>query len=187
MKKLLVLPSLLLIGLSAIGQNTSVGWDDVIDCNAAGEGTLRPRITMNGDGEPVVLWGRMGPMANYVATGTSTGFTPMVEVSAPGCMPFVADWTGSSIAAVGNTVWVVMKATPVVKENTAAVTPANTDDAAPSAVEYIYHIVQPGDTLWGIAQNYPGVTVDTIKELNSDVNLRSLPVGKKLKVGVQKG
>lgn len=82
---------------------------------------------------------------------------------------------------------VVMKATPVVKENTAAATPANTEDAPPSAVEYIYHIVQPGDTLWGIAQNYPGVTVDTIKELNSDVNLRSLPVGKKLKVGVQKG
>ncbi|MBK8612855.1 MAG: hypothetical protein IPN85_05075 [Flavobacteriales bacterium] len=33
-------------------------------------------------------------------------------MSTPGCVPSVADWMGSSIAAVGNTVWVVMKATP---------------------------------------------------------------------------
>lgn len=52
-------------------------------------------------------------------------------------------------------------------------------------VEYIYHVVQPGDTLWGIAQRYPGVTVDDIKRLNSDMNLRKLPVGRKLKVRLQ--
>jgi membrane-bound lytic murein transglycosylase D len=52
-------------------------------------------------------------------------------------------------------------------------------------VEYIYHVVQPGDTLWGIAQRYPGVTVDDIKRLNSDMNLHKLPVGRKLKVRVQ--
>lgn len=57
----------------------------------------------------------------------------------------------------------------------------------PKQVEYIYHTVQPGDTLWGIAQHYPGTTVAAIKLLNSDMNLQKLPVGKKLKVGVQKG
>ncbi len=112
MKSTLLLPSLLLASLCTNAQNTALIWDDVIDCNTAGQGTLRPRIAMNGDGEPVVLWGRTGPMANYVTTGTVSGFTPMVEVSAPGCMPAVADWMGSSIAAAGNTVWVVMKATP---------------------------------------------------------------------------
>ena len=34
--------------------------------------------------------------------------------------------------------------------------------------------------------NYPGTTVAAIKLLNSDMNLQKLPVGKKLKVGVQK-
>lgn len=55
------------------------------------------------------------------------------------------------------------------------------------ATEYIYHTVQPGDTLWGIAQRYPGVTVDEIKRLNSGMDTRRLSVGKKIKVGVQKG
>ncbi len=57
---------------------------------------------------------------------------------------------------------------------------------AKSPVAYIYHIVQPGDTLWGIAQHYPGTTVAEIRRLNGDMNLRKLVVGKKLKVGVQK-
>ncbi|HNK70320.1 MAG TPA: LysM peptidoglycan-binding domain-containing protein, partial [Flavobacteriales bacterium] len=62
-----------------------------------------------------------------------------------------------------------------------------TVQGTPAAVEYIYHTVQPGDTLWGIAQRYPGISVDEIKRLNGDVNLRKLAVGKRIKVGVQKG
>ena len=53
--------------------------------------------------------------------------------------------------------------------------------------EYIYHTVQPGDTLWGIAQNYPGVSVDDLKRLNSNMNFNHLTVGEKIKVGVEKG
>jgi hypothetical protein len=102
----------LLIISSASTAQDGVAWSAPVDCNAPGEGSLRPRIIMNGDGEPVVLWGNMGPMANYVAVGSGSGFAAPMEVSGPGCMPAVADWMGSSIAAAGNTVWVVMKATP---------------------------------------------------------------------------
>jgi membrane-bound lytic murein transglycosylase D len=56
-----------------------------------------------------------------------------------------------------------------------------------SGVEYIYHTVQPGDTLWGIAQNYPGVSVEDLKRLNGDLNTRHLTVGEKIKVGLEKG
>ncbi|HMN06799.1 MAG TPA: LysM peptidoglycan-binding domain-containing protein [Flavobacteriales bacterium] len=60
--------------------------------------------------------------------------------------------------------------------------------AAPSGnKEFIYHTVQPGDTLWGIAKSYPGVSVEDIKRLNKDVNFQRLAVGKKIKVGVDKG
>jgi membrane-bound lytic murein transglycosylase D len=51
---------------------------------------------------------------------------------------------------------------------------------------YIYHTVQPGDTLWGISQRYPGTSIEDLKRMNADMNLRKLAVGKKIKVGVQK-
>jgi membrane-bound lytic murein transglycosylase D len=81
----------------------------------------------------------------------------------------------------------VVKPSPrTTSDNGADAAPQDNASTNEQHVEYIYHIVQPGDTLWGIAQNYPGTTVDAIRRLNSGMNLKKLPVGKKLKVGVQK-
>ncbi len=52
--------------------------------------------------------------------------------------------------------------------------------------EYIYHVVRRGDTLWDIARQYEGVTVEQIKKLNNIHNTKSLMPGQKLKVA-QKG
>lgn len=52
---------------------------------------------------------------------------------------------------------------------------------------FIYHVIQPGDTLWDIAKSYPGVSVDDLKRLNGDMNVKHLVVGRKIKVGVDKG
>lgn len=45
----------------------------------------------------------------------------------------------------------------------------------------VYHIVQPGDTLWNIAQRYTGVTVEELKAINQ-LNSNELKPGTKLKV-----
>lgn len=47
--------------------------------------------------------------------------------------------------------------------------------------KYIYHVVQPGDTLWNIAKRYEGVTVEMIKDINNLRNANIKP-GTKLKV-----
>lgn len=77
-----------------------------------------------------------------------------------------------------------LKVSKAVKETTAQAAPAKTEDAVP---EYIYHVVQPGDTLWDIAKRYPGVTVDDLRRMNTDLDNEGLKPGNKIKVRVQEG
>jgi len=48
----------------------------------------------------------------------------------------------------------------------------------------VYHLVQKGDTLWNIARQYDGVTVEQLKELNQITNIKALKPGTRLKVKV---
>lgn len=66
---------------------------------------------------------------------------------------------------------------------TAQATPKPVDPTA----EYIYYEVQPGDTLWNIAERYPGTTVDDLRRLNSELEKEGLKPGRKIKVGLQEG
>jgi hypothetical protein len=91
---------------------TSISWSDPVDCSMSGMGYFRPRIAMNGNGVPVVIWGRTSPAANYAAVFGDVSFSPPVMVHPAGVAPAVADWQGSEIAADGNTVWMTLKATP---------------------------------------------------------------------------
>jgi membrane-bound lytic murein transglycosylase D len=48
--------------------------------------------------------------------------------------------------------------------------------------EYIFYTVKKGDTLWDIAQQYKGVSVDDIKKWNNMGSSSKLQVGQKLKI-----
>lgn len=50
---------------------------------------------------------------------------------------------------------------------------------------YVYHIVREGDTLWDIANEYPGITVDQIIALNKEVNTKNLKPGQKIRISVK--
>ena len=50
---------------------------------------------------------------------------------------------------------------------------------------YVYHVVREGDTLWDIANEYSGVDVDQIIELNKEVNTKNLKPGQKIKISVK--
>ena len=50
---------------------------------------------------------------------------------------------------------------------------------------YVYHVVRDGDTLWDIANEYSGVSVDQIIELNKEVNTKNLKPGQKIKISVK--
>jgi LysM repeat protein len=50
--------------------------------------------------------------------------------------------------------------------------------------EFVYHLVQKGDTLWNIAQRYEGATVEQIMKINSITNKNSLKPGTRLKLNL---
>jgi D-alanyl-D-alanine carboxypeptidase len=76
-----------------------------------------------------------------------------------------------------------VKPAPAVAE-TKTVKPAPVKSA--SAKSYIYHTVQPGDTLWNIAQRYQA-NLNKIKEVNKISNGRLLKSGTKIKIPVNGG
>ena len=55
---------------------------------------------------------------------------------------------------------------------------------AKDSKKYVFHIIQPGDTLWDIAKQYEGVTVQQIKLLNNINNVKKLKPGMKIKIAV---
>ena len=57
-----------------------------------------------------------------------------------------------------------------------------TPTATSADKEFIYHTVQKGDTLWDIANQYRGVSIDKIKRMNTGLNERNLKTGTKIKV-----
>ncbi|PLX09728.1 MAG: lytic transglycosylase [Marinilabiliales bacterium] len=62
--------------------------------------------------------------------------------------------------------------------------PESKSSASVKEGKYLYHIVRNGDTLWDIAKEYDGVTVDKIKSLNNISNSKRLKPGQKLKIAV---
>jgi membrane-bound lytic murein transglycosylase D len=51
-----------------------------------------------------------------------------------------------------------------------------------STTEYIYHIIQPGETLWDISNLYEGTSVEQIMKLNNISDTKHLKPGLKIKI-----
>jgi len=56
------------------------------------------------------------------------------------------------------------------------------DNSKTTTAKYKFHLVKSGDTLWDIANMYSNTTVNELKRLNGDLNIKRLQPGMKLKV-----
>lgn len=110
------LSSALVLGLFLPGmlcaQTSGITWSAPVACGTPAQGGTRPRVVVNGNGDPVVLWGRTSAPADFVAVGNGSSFDPPQQVTYPGTPPAVDFWMGADIASLGNELWICFKATP---------------------------------------------------------------------------
>ncbi len=69
-------------------------------------------------------------------------------------------------------------------DNKSASNALNINDPGKANPEFIYHLVEKGDTLWNIAKRYEGTTVEQLMEINKITNINSLVPGTRIKVKV---
>lgn len=62
--------------------------------------------------------------------------------------------------------------------------PENKSENTVKDGKFLYHVVRKGDTLWDIAKEYDGVTVDQIKKLNNLRNNNAIRPGQKIKIAI---
>ncbi|MEO6038865.1 MAG: T9SS type A sorting domain-containing protein [Saprospiraceae bacterium] len=87
-------------------------WSAPIDIASADYGNLHPRLSVDGAGNPLVIWGNNSNNKVYFSRWENGGFTLPVALN-PATIPvFTASWASPDLAASGDTVYVVYKHTP---------------------------------------------------------------------------
>lgn len=105
-------------------------------------GKTRPRIVVDANGTPIILWGRKTTDKVYVARLDGNVFTTPIQVT-PGTLEgFVSDWAGPDMVSNGDDVFVTFHSQPestgyvyVVKSSDGGVTFGDTVRAENAAVE----------------------------------------------------
>jgi hypothetical protein len=137
---------LMLISLSSFSQ--TITWETPITVYSGSGSNLHPRIALNRNGDPYVLWGKADTKA-YFSKWDGTSFTAPV-VPSDTLTVFALSWAGPDMAAYGDTVYVAMKALP---------------EMANTSYCYLAHSYDGGSTF------SPPVRVDNI-----DTHLSSFPI-----------
>lgn len=105
----------------------------------------------------------------------------------------IQSWNGlsGSNIAVGQNLVVyvrekVLEEAEVVEQDTESAenTENKTQSPTNNSEDFIYYIIQSGDTLWDISKNR-GIPLDKLKELNSHINGKQLKPGDKIILGTQ--
>lgn len=72
--------------------------------NGATYGYLRPKITLDADNNPVVLWGKSSTHQIFVSTFNGSTFNTPVQINPVGTHPFIASWYNADIKSQGDSV-----------------------------------------------------------------------------------
>jgi hypothetical protein len=105
-----LLAPILFTGLICIQSISQVTWDAASNVIPPGSGNDHPRIVLDGEGDPIVLWSQSGNA--MVSKWNDNSFDPPVILN-PISIPVAgASWMGPDVSSRGDTLYVVFKETP---------------------------------------------------------------------------
>lgn len=117
MKKLFKLSFYICITLPLNAFNQSqapIVWEDTISVSDGSiYGNTRPRIVLNSQDDPVVVFGRNIDGSIHTAKFNGTDFDPPVQITPTGFQSYLANWTGPEIDASGDNIMIVFKENPI--------------------------------------------------------------------------
>lgn len=108
-----VITTFLMMAISLISlAQSSITWTMGTNIASNSHSNMHPRITVDGSGNPLVIWGRMSDASVFFSRWNGIMFTAPVKLNPTWLTVATASWMGPDIASHGDTVYVVMKQTP---------------------------------------------------------------------------
>lgn len=111
-----ILLSITLIFLITISKAQNITWNMGMNISTNTYSNMYPRMTLDGAGNPLVVWGRMSDQSAYFSRWNGTGFTTPVKLNPTWMKVASASWMGPGIASKGDTVYIVVKRAPEVSD-----------------------------------------------------------------------
>ncbi|MGZ5242768.1 MAG: T9SS type A sorting domain-containing protein [Bacteroidia bacterium] len=153
MRYLLLIISLY-ITFNATGQS-QITWQNAIDISGETGHNMHPRMSLDGKGNPMVIWGNMDDESVMFTRWNGSSFNTPKKLNPEGFTVATASWMGPDIASKGDTVYVVLRQTPETTDTSKHIFiftsfDAGQNFAGPVQVDFI------GDSL----SRFPTVTVD---------------------------
>ena len=109
MKKLYAVLLILLSGRS-FAQNGII-WYDPVPVADKTYGNLHPRVALDQNSRPIILWGDKNGRA-FFSQWTGREFTEPLQINPPGKQAFTESWAGPEIASRGDSLYIVYKELP---------------------------------------------------------------------------
>jgi hypothetical protein len=101
---------LLLSSIRGFSQKNVFWYDPVVVADKT-YGNLHPRIALDKDDHPIVLWGDPNGKA-FISKWSGSEFSPPRQINHGGSSVFTESWAGPEIASHGDTIYIVYKELP---------------------------------------------------------------------------
>jgi len=89
---------------------SQINWSEKTELAPSSFGNNRPRVTNDGNGNPIVIWGNDANLMFSKWNGFA--FSTPIKLNPPHITIAEASWMGPEIASIGDTIYIVYKETP---------------------------------------------------------------------------